>query len=84
MNSYSTCRVSLTLLIRSTKRFRVEYAKSLAGPWIRILEKEVADARSVTPYLMTYTVDVVFARYVKFTCTEFYGWGCALQYFAIH
>ena len=74
------------LIIRGTKRFKVEYAKSLDGPWIKILEKDVADNRSTSspPYVMTYMVDVVFARYVKLTCLAKWQYGCGLQYFAVN
>ena len=52
-------------LFRATKLFKVEVAKyDSGGPWNQVMQKTIPDptGTDVTPRVMTYTADVVFAR----------------------
>ncbi len=70
-----------------TRVFKVETTKYYPdGPWFTILKKPMADNRlaSNPPYVMGFTADTHFARYVRFTCVEMWGDFCALQYFSVN
>ena len=73
---------------RGTKDFIVSVSESRNGPWTNVKEGSFTDPRYTgEPYnpqeLITFQIDPVTAKYVKFSCTSFYGLGCVLQYIGV-
>ena len=66
---------------RYTKEFAVWTASTPAGPWALQLNKSLKEQ---TETRMGWTIDTVFARYVRFSCMDYHELGCALQYFNIY
>ena len=71
-----------------TKHFIVSVSESGNGPWEEIKSGTFVDPRqhegSYNPQdSETFEIDPVMARYVKFSCTRYYGNGCALQYIEV-
>ena len=67
--------------IRFTKEFAVWTAPNPTGPWTLQLTKSLEQQTEVR---MGWTMETVFARYVRFSCMKYYNLGCALQYFKIY
>ena len=63
----------------------MKVTKELDGYWWPVMKRTLPDptGTGVVPYVMSFTMDVVYARYVKFTCLEVYGISCAVSYFAV-
>ena len=54
-------------------------------PWVEIKSGTFVDPREHEgPYnpqeLESFQIDPVMAQFIKFSCTSYYGEGCALQY----
>ena len=68
-----------------TKDFIVSVKESENVPWVEIKSGIFIDPREHEgPYnpqeLDTFQIDPVMAQFIKFSCTSYYGKGCALQY----
>ena len=81
------CEISMrshfnhTFLVRFTKGFAVWTAPTPTGHWTLQLNKTLAEQTNMR---MGWTMETVFARYVRFSCMDYYKLGCALQYFKIY
>jgi len=85
------CQASLSTLAfrnsgdsgnRGTRAYVVSVSESESGSWQDIIGGTFNDPRSNRndQPTETFNIDLVTARYVKFSCTSWYGSACALQY----
>ena len=73
---------------RGTKGYTVSTSEQAHGPWTTVKSGTFTDPRQhggqYNPQISrTQIFSPVVAKYVKFTCTSYYGSGCVLQYIGV-
>ena len=90
INNVENTKIRKLPFFRGTKSFVVSVSESGDGPWKEIKSGKLEDPRqaivgqSLNPQESEiFHIDRVVAHYVKFSCTSYYGSGCALQYIEV-